>query len=645
MKTLIVDRVTVFQQLIASILDDSEIDHVFASTGQEALKKLESDRFVCICIPMYLDDADAFELTRKIRRLPHYRHTPIVLLTSESTQDIIKDALNSGITDIFSKSKVHELVNFIERFAQVNKPISGRVLYIEDQKSQRDLVAAMFKSRELAVDAFDNAEDAWNAFLQHHYHLVVTDLVLTGEVSGVLLINKIRRLDGSKGDTPILAITAFDDNSRRISLYHMGITDYVTKPIIEEELVARVKNLISNQKALEREIYFREHMNSEEMVRRGLKMEALGKLTGGIAHDYNNMLGVIMGYSDLLASKLEGQPKLLHYVSQIEKASKNGAQLTGKLLSFSKKEGDSAEVVDIRNAIADIQPMMEKLLTASVSLRLNLADDLKGIYVNINDLENALLNMCINAKHAMGEKGVLTLVAMNKMLDRDLADKLGLVAGEYVYLSVQDSGSGMDKETLARIFDPFFSTKGESGTGLGLSQVYGFMQRSKGSVTVKSKLGKGTQFNLYFPLNVQEVPGRDQGDAATKDREDGQAQDRQYSVLVVDDEEALAELAAEMLESAGYRTEMAVGASQALEKFKQQEFDVVITDIIMPGMNGYELAEKIKFERPEVKIIITSGYDESAELNAKKASLIECRLNKPVSRLQLIESLNTTLNR
>lgn len=264
MKTLIIDRVTLFQKMIATILSDTDIEHVFSSTGKEALETLDSDKFDCICLALYLDDIDGFELTQKIRKLDQYRHTPIVLLTSKNSGDVIKQALASGITDIFSKDNVHELVNFIARFTEVDKPITGKVLYIEDQKSQRDFITAIFKERNLEVDAFDNAEDALQAFLKNHYHLVVTDIVLAGEVSGVLLINKIRRLDGPKGDTPILTITAFDDNSRRISLYHMGITDYVTKPVIKEELLARVRNLIKNQKALEREIDFREHIIQEK---------------------------------------------------------------------------------------------------------------------------------------------------------------------------------------------------------------------------------------------------------------------------------------------------------------------------------------------------------------------------------------------
>lgn len=639
MRVLIIDRVKVFQQLIAGILDNSAIEHVFAATGQEALNSLKTEDFECICLSMYLDDMDGIELSQKIRKNPRYRHTPIVLLTSECNQEIIKQAISNGITDIFTKNKVHELVNFIERFTQIDKPISGKVLYIEDQKSQRDLVSRMFTDRKLKVDAFDNAEDAWDAFLNNHYHLVITDIVLSGEISGVLLINKIRRLDDSKGDTPILAVTAFDDNSRRISLYHMGITDYVTKPIIEEELIARVRNLISNQKALEREIQFRERINSEEMTRRSQKMDAMGKLTGGIAHDYNNMLGIIMGYTELLANNIGDHPNLKRYIEQIDKASKNGTLLTSKLLSFTRKDTIAADIININQVITDDKPMLEKLLTAGICLKIKLEEEVWSTLVDSNDLENALLNICINSKYAMGEKGTLTIVTENIELSKDIADTMGLVAGEYVHLSVRDSGCGMDKETKARIFDPFFSTKGEAGTGLGLSQVYGFVQRSKGNISVKSKLGKGTEFNLYFPRNENKALAKE-----THIQTDTKpSPSKKYSILIVDDEEALAELSAEVLGNAGYKTETAADALEAMEKFKQHNFDVMITDVIMPGMNGYELALKAKSQYPDLKVIITSGYNDKIELDTENNYLFEQRLEKPVSQARLLEGLNEIL--
>jgi len=639
MRTLIIDRVKVFQQLVASILDASEIEHVFATTGKDALNILNDGKgFDCFCLSMYLDDMDGLELSKEIRKITRYRHTPIVLLTSESNQDVIKQAINSGITDIFSKSKVHELVNFIERFTQVNKPIFGKVLYIEDQNSQRKLVTRIFKDRSLEVDDFDNAEDAWDAFLKNRYNLVVTDIVLAGEISGVLLINKIRRLDDIKGDTPILAVTAFDDASRRISLYHMGITDYVTKPIIEEELIARVRNLIANQKALEREIDFREYLNSEEIMNRSMKMEAMGKLTGGIAHDYNNMLGIIMGYTDLLGLELSDKPELLKYVKQIEKASANGAQLTSKLLSFTRKKTVTQEIININKVLTDIGTMLEQLLTAGIHLTLNLDNDLWNVYLDGNDFENALMNMCINAKHAMGEKGSLTIVTMNTVLTRSVADQYGLVVGDYVRVSILDSGCGMDKDTRSRIFDPFFTTKGEDGTGLGMSQVYGFVQRSQGGIGVESKLGKGTLFTLYFPRNDSKSMNK-----VKHKREKGEEiPAKQYSVLIVDDEDALAELTVDVLDSAGYRSELASDANDALKKLEQHKFDVMITDIIMPGTNGYELASKVKSLYPETKIIITSGYDDILGLGVEE-EVFEYRLEKPVTRIQLLECMDEIL--
>lgn len=641
MKTLIVDRVTVFQQIIAGILDDSAIEHVFASTGAQAIKALDDEQFDCICLALYLDDMDAFELSQKIRKKEPYKHTPIVLLTSKNSNDILKQAIHAGITDIFLKEKVHELVNFIERFTQINKPISGRILYIEDQKSQRELVTAMFKLRNLEVDSFDNAEDAWQSFLKNQYQLVVTDIVLAGEISGVLLINKIRRLDGFKGDIPILAITAFDDTSRRISLYHMGLTDYVTKPIIEEELIARVRNLINNQTALEREVEFRTHLNSEETVRRTLKMEALGKLTSGIAHDYNNMLGIIIGYTDLLKNKLEDEPKLQSYVNQIEKAGLNGKQLTSKLLSFTRKDSESARVTNINQLITEAQPMLEKLLTAGVHLNISLDKELWNILIDPSDFENALLNMCINAKHAMGDRGSLTINTANKSMNAATAEKFSLAAGDYIRLSILDTGTGMDKETLARIFDPFYSTKGEGGTGLGLSQVYGFVERAHGTIKVDSKLGKGTLFNIYIPNVDDAVLAKvlikpDEEQQSTHDVSG-------KSILVVDDEAALADLSAEILSDEGYQVITANNASEALEAFKQNTFDLMLSDVIMPGMNGFELAEKVNTEYPNTKIIIVSGYNDKIKKTGVDYGFIDKHLDKPVSSARLIDVIKSTL--
>lgn len=633
MKVLIVDRVKVFQQIIAGVLLDSGIDNAFTSSGEEALQLLNSDTFQCICISYHLDDMDGVALCHQIRKIKSYRHTPIVLLTTENSPEIYRQAINAGITDIFLKEKIHELVNFIERFTQVNKPIEGRILYVEDQRSQRDYVSALFRERQLEVNAFDNAEDAWQAFLENEYNLVLTDIVLEGPVSGILLINKIRRLEGHKGETPILAITAFDDTSRRISLYHMGITDYITKPIMEEELIARVRNLISNQQVLNKEVQFREQLNSEEAIRHSQKMEALGKLTGGITHDYNNMLGIISGYTELLMGKLSDQPALLEHLQQIEKAGESAITLTRKLLAFTRKEHLAAESISLNGLVNSMLPMLKKTLTVSIELSTLLDDKLWLFCADKNDLENALLNMCINAKHAMNDSGKLTIVTTNRQLDLASSEKIALPPGEYVLLSIRDTGTGMDEETQKSVFDPFFSTKGDQGTGLGLSQVYGLVNRSHGTVTVKSEVGQGTIFNLYFPR--QDTP-IEPPDIQQVDSSGSSSPHSELSILVVDDEPALCALMEIHLASVGYTVHVASDAHQAIERLSNERVDIMITDVIMPGENGYELAEKVSHLYPEIKIILATGYDDDITNDEAPSNNYHYRLQKPIDRESLL---------
>jgi len=638
LKTLIVDRVKLFQEIIAGVLSDSGIEHQFASTGKAALSMLDKEEYQCICVSLYLDDFNGIELCKMIRLNKTYRYTPIVLLTTESHPSIIAEAIKSGITDIFSKDNIHQLVNFIDRFTQYNKPLDGRVLYVEDQRSLREFVTNIFQQRALQVDAFDNADDAWEAFLKNHYHLVVSDLVLEGETSGVLLINKIRRLDGAKGDTPILAMTGFDESSRRISLYHMGITDYVAKPIIEEELIIRVKNLITNQKALEQEMEYREVMSSQDSMRRAMKMEALGKMTGGIAHDYNNVLGIISGFAELLSYELQDQPELLSNVQQIQSASRNAAALTNKLLAFTRRDRAGDSILNLNSIISDILPMLQKTLTASIQLQTTLDATLWTVAADHYELENAIINMCINAKHAMESNGTLTLATHNLDLNLEASEKVGLPPGQYVRLTVRDTGIGMDEDTLKHVFDPFFSTKGESGTGLGLTQVYGFVQRSNGAISAKSKRGKGTIIDLYFPRCDALAEG------AGKDSNEEQIHDGHgRSVLVVDDESALRMLTQQILIQGGYKAEAVSNAEEALALLEKKPFDVMVSDIIMPGMNGFDLADAARQKYPKMQIILASGYDREVKNVEKRRESYQYRLQKPVSKAKLLSTIQTAL--
>ena len=229
------------------------------------------------------------------------------------------------------------------------------------------------------------------------------------------------------------------------------------------------------------------------------KMDALGKLTGGIAHDYNNMLGIILGYTELLAGMCDGNPDAAKYLETIHHAGERGSKLTKKLLSFCKDTGGDKGVVYVNSLLQEQAHMLEKVLTARIKLILNLESDLWPIWIDNSELEDAVINMCINAMHAMKGNGQITIEVNNIVLRSQDASLLDLKLGDYIEMSITDTGRGISEDVIDKIFDPFFSTKGEQGTGLGLSQIYGLVENSDGAIKVDSKLGEGTKFSLYFP--------------------------------------------------------------------------------------------------------------------------------------------------
>jgi len=382
---------------------------------------------------------------------------------------------------------------------------------------------------------------------------------------------------------------------------------------------------------------------AEQQLARSQKMDAMGKLTGGIAHDYNNMLGVMLGYAELLEIIAEDQSKVAEYAQQIIRAGVRGTKLTKKLLSFSREKQAEAGAADINGLILEMRMMLEKTLTARISLELDLCSDLWPVWIDPGELEDVIFNMSINAMHAMHgmeSTGTLRLKTSMEYFATMDADRLQLPSGDYVLLSILDSGMGMDKETQNQMFDPFFTTKGEKGTGLGLSQVYGFIKRSKGAVDVYSSPGEGTRFVLYFPRylpdknfqHLTDVPGSEQSWQGTE------------NILVVDDEPALAELTCEILNHYGYNAFSAESGAEALEILKKETVDLMISDVIMPGMNGYQLAAEVERIFPSVKIQMISGFADNLHKDFSDQQLYTQMLVKPVNSLTLLKRVRELLD-
>ncbi len=358
------------------------------------------------------------------------------------------------------------------------------------------------------------------------------------------------------------------------------------------------------------------------------KMEALGQLTGGVAHDFNNLLMVVSGHIYAIKNRIGDDPRLQRAVAAIEAAADRGGALTRQLLSFSRRQTFTPIVVDLADLIKTVGTMLESAIDALIEIDVTIDRDTWPITVDAGELELALLNIVLNARDAMPEGGRITLEAANVYLAA--RDTVSGIEGEFVALRLTDTGNGIPPDMLDRVFDPFFTTKAVGkGTGLGLSQVYGFTHQSGGTVTVDSLLGHGTTVTLYLPRAPQEAgTAREEGDAPLSQGGG--------KVLVVEDNPDVAEVSALMLEQAGYVTRRVADAEAALQALENDHFDLVVSDIVMPGRyDGLALARMLRETRPDLPVLLVSGYAGEAGEASREFTV----LRKPFRFSQLSQTV------
>jgi len=380
---------------------------------------------------------------------------------------------------------------------------------------------------------------------------------------------------------------------------------------------------------------------SRHQLRQAQKMEAIGRLAGGIAHDFNNLLTVIRGYSRLLLDRALGH-EFRGGLERIDDAAERAASLTSQLLAFSRRQVLQPKVFNLNSLVQDLDKMLRRLINEDIEMRTVLAAELSAIRADRSQLEQVIMNLVVNARDAMPHGGKLTIETSNVYLDEEYARHHQTVQpGNYVLLAVSDTGAGINPENLARIFEPFFTTKEfGKGTGLGLSMVYGIVKQSGGNIWVYSEPGKGTSFKIYLPVVHSAI------EPAGEDQHSTSRQRGTETILLAEDDEQVRELASEALSAAGYTVLVAETPQVAISicRGTAQAIDLLLTDVVMPGIGGRELAGQINSIRPEIKILYMSGYTPQAILHHGELDASTFFLQKPFTPSSLAAKVREVLD-
>jgi signal transduction histidine kinase len=541
-------------------------------------------------------------------------------------------------------------------------------LIVDDLEENLLSLEALLQRDGLAFLKARSGDEALEHLLKHDVALALLDVQMPG-MDGFQLAEFMRGNERAR-HIPIIFLTAgTTDSQRRFRGYEAGAVDFIQKPIEpdvlrgkanvffdlhrqrrqiqsqRDALEASAKALAEAADDLETQVRERtaeledalarlkaetaERERAEASLRQSQKMEAVGQLTGGIAHDFNNMLTGIIGSLDLMRRGIAtGRIETLdRYMDAASASAGRAAALTQRLLAFSRRQSLDPRPVEINDLIRSMSDLIERAIDEKIDFKVALADDLPAAIIDPHQLENAILNLALNARDAMPDGGALTLETTLADLDQaHVASRPGLSPGSYLMIAVSDTGVGIAPDLIEKVFDPFFTTKPlGQGTGLGLSMVYGFVQQSGGQVRIHSQIGMGTSVKLYLPI-TDERPAAASAAASAAPHGDGQR------VLVVEDEPAVRMLVREVLEELHYdAVEFADPLAAAPYLASGERIDLMISDVGLPGMSGRELAETARAHRPDLPILFITGYAENAAIRAGFLGANMSMVTKPFS--------------
>ena len=463
-----------------------------------------------------------------------------------------------------------------------------RVLFVEDRPEDTELEERELRKagHSILSERVETVDALRHALKEFKPDLILSDFSLPS-LDGLSALRIVRE---SSAETPFIFVSGTIGEERAIESLKSGATDYVLKDHLKS-LVVKVERAL-------REVQERADRNRvEEELRQAQKMEAVGRLAGGVAHDFNNLLTVINGYSQLILSLPPPEGPIREHAEEILRAGERAASLTRRLLTFSRKHILAPAVVSLNTVVSGMESLLRRLIGEDVELRVLLDPDLGNVKADPGQLEQVVLNLSLNARDAMPSGGKLTLQTSNVAPER--------TGGPRVLLSVTDTGLGMNAETLSHLFEPFFTTKEHGkGTGLGLSTVYGIVKGGGGTIDVRSEPERGTTFTMQLPRST-DVPS-----PAPPRRHPAEAVRGSETILLVEDSESVRRFMTAVLTGQGYRVLSAENGERALLALPEASdaLHLLITDIVLPGMSGPEIAALVDRARPGTKVLFTSGY-------------------------------------
>jgi signal transduction histidine kinase len=512
-----------------------------------------------------------------------------------------------------------------------------RVLVVEDDDEDYlltvDLLSRLGDVRH-ELHRVGDYQSALNASREGQYDVCLVDYRL-GPDNGIELV---RELIANGHDMPAILLTGQGDHEVDVEAAQAGAADYLIKGEINPTLLERTIRY-----AIRAHTDMRALRESEAELRQAQRMEAIGQLAGGVAHDFNNLMSAVVGFSELALLRLEDRDERMgHYLEEIRRAGERAAAVAHQLLALSRKQVLQTRVLNINTVVEEMESLLHRLLADDIELVSVLDPALDAVEADPGQIELVLMNLVINAGDAMPEGGKLTIETANVELDENhTSGSIDVAPGPYVLLAVSDRGTGMDPETTRRIFEPFFTTKDVGkGTGLGLSTVFGIVKQSGGDIAVQSERGHGTTFEIYLP---QAHAGVDRAQEPIASREPPRGDE---TILLADDEELVRSFEREVLTELGYTVLEARSSSHALELARAHPdvIHLLVTDVVMPELNGRELSERLTQSRPEAKTLYTSGYASDAIVRRDILESGVPFIQKPLNRASLAQKVRDVLD-